>query len=173
MSKLETNTIAPSTGTTLTVGESGDTVNVGGTAGTGFGKVYQVVSATDETLRSTTSTSFVTASNTLSVNITPSSTSSKVYITTNFASGLSTDDQAAIFTIYRDSTNLGNSEGMVRCAAYNVGYDVYFPIGMSYLDSPNTTSQVTYQVYMKVNTGTSYINYGAGKASITAWEIGA
>ena len=54
-----------------------------------------------------------------------------------------------------------------------MGYDVYFPIGMSYLDSPNTTSQVTYQVYMKVNTGTSYINYGAGKASIIAWEIGA
>ena len=37
MSKLEANTIAPSTGTTLTVGESGDTVNIGGTAGTGFG----------------------------------------------------------------------------------------------------------------------------------------
>ena len=29
MSKLETNTIAPSTGTTLTLGESGDTVQVG------------------------------------------------------------------------------------------------------------------------------------------------
>ena len=29
MSKIETNTIAPSTGTTLTLGESGDTVQVG------------------------------------------------------------------------------------------------------------------------------------------------
>ena len=29
MSKIETNTIAPSTGTTLTLGESGDTVAVG------------------------------------------------------------------------------------------------------------------------------------------------
>ena len=29
MSKLEANTLAPSTGTTLTVGESGDTVNIG------------------------------------------------------------------------------------------------------------------------------------------------
>ena len=173
MSKLEANTIAPSTGTTLTVGESGDTVNVGGTAGTGFGKVYQVVSATDETLRSTTSTSFVTASNTLSVDITPSATSSKIFVTTDFASGLSTDDQAAIFTIYRDSTDLGDSggEGMVRQAAYNVGYDVYFPVGMNYLDSPSSTSELTYQVYMKVNTGTSYINYGAGKASITVFEV--
>ena len=31
MSKLEANTLAPSTGTTLTVGESGDTVNIVGT----------------------------------------------------------------------------------------------------------------------------------------------
>ena len=75
MSKIETNTIAPSTGTTLTLGESGDTVNVGGTAGTGFGKILQVVSATDSTQRTTTSTSYVTGSNTLSASITPSSTS--------------------------------------------------------------------------------------------------
>lgn len=38
MSKIETNTIAPSTGTTLTLGESGDTVQVGtGVTATGFG----------------------------------------------------------------------------------------------------------------------------------------
>ena len=140
-------------------------------AAAGGGKIGQVLSATDETLRSTTSTSFVTASNTLSVDITPAATSSKIFITADFASGLSTDDQAAMFTIYRDSTNLGNAEGMVRQAAYNVGWDVYFPIGMNYLDSPSSTSQLTYQVRMKVNTGTSYINYGAGKCSITVMEV--
>ena len=38
MSKLEANTIAPSTGTTLTLGESGDTVAVGsGATANGFG----------------------------------------------------------------------------------------------------------------------------------------
>ena len=38
MSKIETNTIAPSTGTTLTLGESGDTVAVGsGASANGFG----------------------------------------------------------------------------------------------------------------------------------------
>ena len=38
MSKLEVNTIAPQSGTTVTLGESGDTINVasGATAGTGF-----------------------------------------------------------------------------------------------------------------------------------------
>jgi hypothetical protein len=44
------------------------------------GKVLQVVTATDDTERTTTSTSFVTASNTLSVAITPSATSSKVFV---------------------------------------------------------------------------------------------
>ena len=44
------------------------------------GKVLQVVTATDTSERSTTSTSFVTASNTLSVNITPASTSNKVFV---------------------------------------------------------------------------------------------
>ncbi len=44
------------------------------------GKVLQVVTATDSSGRSTTSTSFVTASNTLSVDITPSATSSKILI---------------------------------------------------------------------------------------------
>jgi hypothetical protein len=40
MSKIETNTIAPSTGTTLTLGESGDTVQVGsGVTATGFGGI--------------------------------------------------------------------------------------------------------------------------------------
>ena len=38
MSKIETNTIAPSTGTTLTLGENGDTVALGsGATATGFG----------------------------------------------------------------------------------------------------------------------------------------
>ena len=139
-------------------------------ANAGGGKIGQVLSATDETLRSTTSTSFVTASNTLSVDITPSATSSKIFITTDFSSGASTNNQVGQFTIYRDTTNLGNAEGMVKFASY-VGGDNYFPIGMNYLDSPSSTSQLTYQVYLKVNTGTSYINYGAMKCSITVMEV--
>jgi len=43
MSKIETNTIAPSTGTTLTLGESGDTVQVGtGVTASGFGGITSV-----------------------------------------------------------------------------------------------------------------------------------
>ncbi len=84
MSTLETNLIQPSTGTTLTLGASGDTVDVpsgatldvtGATvSGLTTGKILQAVTNTHATRFSTTSTSFVTTG--LSVNITPSSTSS-------------------------------------------------------------------------------------------------
>ena len=123
--ELKTNKISPASGTAFTLGDSGDTftvpagatiTNSGTATGFGGGKIGQVLTATDETLRSTTSTSFV------------------------------------------------------KFASY-VGGDNYFPIGMNFLDSPNSTSQLTYQVYMKVNTGTSYINYGAMKCSITVMEV--
>ena len=139
------------------------------------GKVLQVITATDNTTRSSTSSSFVTASNTLSVDITPSATSSKIFVTTQFTVGCATDDQVCTYTLYRDSTDLGDSggEGMQRCAVYNVGWDVYFTCAMSILDSPSSTSALTYQVYGKRNSSSFYINYGAGIASITAYEIGA
>jgi hypothetical protein len=71
MSKIEVDAIEPQSGTSLTLGASGDTITIpsgatltnSGTA-TGFGKVLQVITATDTTTRSTTSSSFVTASNT-------------------------------------------------------------------------------------------------------------
>ena len=132
------------------------------------GKVLQVISATDSTNRSTSSTSFVTASNTLSVDITPSATSSKIFVIATLpfhsASG------ATIFgTIYRDSTNLGGTKGMNQANG-----NIHNGSGMTFLDSPSSTSQLTYQVYAKVDSGTG--NFGGDStclSSITAFEIGA
>jgi hypothetical protein len=58
MSKIEVDAIEPQSGTSLTLGASGDTITIpsgatltnSGTA-TGFGKVLQVVTATDTTGR--------------------------------------------------------------------------------------------------------------------------
>ena len=167
---LKVGTITTSSGSgTITLGQSGETVNVSGTAGTGFGKILQAVSATDSTTRNTTSSSFVTASNTLSVDITPSSTSNKIFIIVN-AGGYINNTGDANYTIYRDSTNLGGSNGMTTM--YNdTSAQINGSIAMSYLDSPSSTSELTYQVYLKANAGTVYINYPNGKASITAFEI--
>ena len=131
----------------------------------GFGKVLQVVTATDLTQRSTTSTSFVTGSNTLSVAITPSSASNKIFIIVNGAAYGA--NGVNVYTIYRGATNLGN--GAAGMTEHRLDWS---PISMSYLDSPSTTSATTYQVYFKVNTGTGYLN-NSNTSSITAFEIGA
>jgi hypothetical protein len=130
------------------------------------GKVLQVITATDDTQRSTTSTSFVTGSNTLSVSITPSSASNKVFIT---VSGAHLGGTEASYTIYRDSTNLGSANGL---SYMNNGATTgAMGFAMSVLDSPSSTSAIIYQLYMKAISGTAYINNSSVRATITAFEI--
>jgi len=134
-------------------------------AGVG-GKVLQVVTATDDTQRQTNSNSFVTG--TINVNITPSSTSSKILILYSTAADGADGQNTVNVTIYRDSTNLGNSvDGMSAC------YPRVGGIGINHLDSPSTTSQVTYTVYFKVLSGSDNveINYSGAQGNLTALEI--
>jgi hypothetical protein len=138
------------------------------------GKVLQVVSATDSTTRGTTSGTFVTASNTMSVNITPSSASNKIFIVTSGTCYTNTSNQRWRATIYRDSTNLdgGGSTGQGLCQGYAGSTNLITSLNMSILDSPNTTSQITYQVYIRRNdSGEIVLNEYQVKGSITAYEI--
>jgi hypothetical protein len=136
------------------------------------GSVLQVVTATDTTERSTSSTSFVTASNSLSVTLTPISSSSKVFIVVTTVTYKNTDN-FAYYTIYRNSTNLGDTNG----GMITISPDRYVPTAMSHLDSPNTTSSITYQVYFRFGggSGACYLNARSGGVgqvcSITAFEI--
>ena len=140
----------------------------------GGGKVLQVVTATDSTQRTTTSTSFVTASNTLSLSITPSATSSKIFIIASSSGQNNTANGYAYYTLFKDSTNLGDStSGMTVVQQESGSNNNKFSIGMSYLDSPSSTSALTYAVYMKVNTGTGVLNSEGVQGSITAFEVGA
>jgi hypothetical protein len=174
MSKIEVDAIEPQSGTSLTLGASGDTITIpsgatltnSGTA-TGFGKVLQVITATDTTERTTISSSFVTGSNTMLINITPSSISSKIFLISTFSGRVQSG--GAMYTIYRDSTNIGVTNGITR--VYNAG-DLYFNISMSILDAPSSTSEIAYQVYFNCqNGGTATVNSGNLKASLTAFEI--
>lgn len=137
-------------------------------AGVG-GKVLQVVTATDGTVRTTSSTSFVTASNTLSLSITPSSTSSKIFVMATTTFRVSVSVVQAFITIYRDSTNLGTSTGLASIYS-DSGGAVFFPSCISYLDSPSSTSALTYQVYFRTNSSDARINQD-GVGAITAFEI--
>ena len=139
----------------------------------GGGKVLQVISATDSTQRTTTSTSYVTASNTLTANITPSATSSKVLILVN-TTGYNSASGYTYYTIYRDSSNVAsNSSVNELTAVYGDSGTSIVPLSMKFLDSPNTTSQVTYQAYFKVQNSTGYFNVNGNTGSIILMEIGA
>jgi hypothetical protein len=141
-------------------------------AGAAAGQVIQVVTATDSTERNSTSTSFVTASNTLSVSITPSSASNKILLFFNGFCGMGAGNASdAYATIFRDATDLGaaSNKGL---ASMNDSYGVYASMSIHYLDSPSTTSAITYQVYARQTTGGNFkFNLGNCKSSITALEI--
>ena len=129
------------------------------------GHVIQVVQTSITTEESFTSTSFTATAN--SVSITPSSASSKILVTAVVpiqtpASGLIT------YTLYRDTTNLGDaSTGFGRF--YDSSRDINAV--MTYLDSPATTSAITYAVYMKITENTGYSNISGARSSIIVQEI--
>jgi hypothetical protein len=151
LTKINNNTLSAITGLPAGVG----------------GKVLQVVTATDSSERSTTSTSFVTASNTLTVNITPSSTSSKIFLNATGAFGGSVGFMYT--TIFRGATDLGySSEGITQ---YNNSDGRIIPFAMSILDSPNSTSEQTYQVYFRRYDSSATSQLNATKKTITAFEI--
>ena len=138
----------------------------------GAGAVLQVVTATDSTARTTTSTSYVTASNTLSVSITPSSASNKILILCSSSIQNATAGAETNVTVFRDSTNLAGTSSFIY--GYHVSAYESNSLGINYLDSPNTTSSITYQVYLRTTSpGTAQINIGniGGVGSITCMEI--
>jgi hypothetical protein len=129
----------------------------------GTGAVLQVVTATDSTQRSTTSSTFVTGSNTLSVSITPSSTSNKIFLIAHvYVYALD-----GYWTFFRGATNIGNATGGLSGASGNISIMGAY----TKLDSPNTTSATTYKVYFRSASGTSYSGGNNTENSITAFEI--
>jgi len=145
---------------------SGATALQYSTVGAAAGQVIQVITATDSTERNTTSTSFVTASNTLSVSITPSSASNKIFVICTAQIG-STASYA--FTLYRGATNLGDANNGM---GYYGGNQDTTAAAISILDSPSTTSATTYQLYMRTTSSDYAVTLrGTRKHSLTAFEI--
>ena len=141
------------------------------------GKVLQVVSTSSTERVSTASTSFVTMN--FNVQITPSATSSKILILFNSATGYqdtSNADFYTFYTLYRDSTNLGNGNSGIKGVYYQgVTYtDIFSNADFHKLDSPNSTSQITYTPYFRINNNScSFYSQLEGQHHITAMEISA
>jgi len=138
----------------------------------GPGAILQVVNVDiANTTITTNSTSFVSMNT--SVSITPSATSSKVLILlTGGGTYLPTSTSFAYITVYRDSTNIGDSSTGLE-SMYNTGTSyAIIPHSLSVLDSPNTTSAITYTIYARCINGTyQFQNTDRAHATLTAMEV--
>jgi hypothetical protein len=136
------------------------------------GSVLQVVNATSTTSVSTTSTSLVTTN--FSASITPTSSSSKIFILINARCNTGAAGNNTSFAIYRGATNLTGSTGY---AIFSSGSNISPMTTLSWLDSPSTTSSTTYTLYFASSSGTSIGLQGNGSADfpavITLMEIAA
>ena len=144
---------------------------IAGTKLTGVGKVLQVVSGTDSTSRSTTSTSFVTTN--LSVSITPSLATSKILVLIS-QNGVYKDGtgNGTDIEFRRGATVLGRiaeNAGGENSGSYSIGTGAV----TSYLDSPNTTSAITYETFFRRTdaNGAAYVQVYGCLSMITCLEI--
>jgi len=132
------------------------------------GSVLQVVSTTSNTQFSTTSSTNVSTG--LTLNITPKFSTSKIFVMANAGVwAVSTNDQP-IFTLVRNSTNLGSStRGFGQI--YSAAGGLQGQMAMQYLDSPATTSSTSYTVFMRTIGGTGYWGADSGTQVLTLMEI--
>ena len=133
------------------------------------GKVLQYKHVIDATNRSTTSTSYTQGSSALALTVTPSSTSSKIFVMASFTGGYGDANRRANYTFHRDisggTQNANLAYGTAGFGSFEVrdGYSVEMPMTYNYVDAPSTTSACTYYVVMKGEAGvTTYMgNAGA------------
>jgi len=180
MSTIKLENIQTRTGSgTITIGASGETVALGSgaTLGSGMGKVLQVVQGTTTT--TTAQTSVTWSDTTLSASITPSSTSNKILVLVN-----------QFVQIFRASIYYaGGSLRLVRDSttvyAGDLGYQYYYEVNsgtninmydyksLSYLDSPSTTSSITYKTQQRSTDAADSITtqQASAKSTIILMEI--
>lgn len=151
--------------------DAGDAVNYGqllAVAG-GTGRIVQIVQTNSGTQASTTGGSYTATSFTAA--ITPTSSTSKILIlmyaplwqTNGFGGN-------AILTLYRNGAAfIGSGTDIVVFSAPN--QNAYGSVSFNYLDSPATTSTITYQPYIKADTGGNCFFNGTGAAVLTLMEI--
>jgi hypothetical protein len=155
--------------------------------GGGGSGVLQVVSVTKSDTFETPSTTFVDVTG-LTASITPSSATSKILVLVSMMIGLS-GDITMQSRLLRNSTNIAIGDAantrervtLQQTAALASANFTQATFAINHLDSPATTSAITYKMEARVNSGTGYINRsgddgdninrGRGISSITLMEV--
>ena len=162
---------APDTPARLAVGTNGQVLTADSTTSTGLawaspasgGKLLAVYNAYTGSTFSTSSTSYVNITN-MTYTLTPASTSSRfvlMYQSFQNASGGLTLETTSIFA--RSGTAVGDGVVLYQDGGTPRG------VALLYVDSPATTSSITYTVQMKVSANTA----NAYAKSFIIMEIGA
>ncbi len=137
----------------------------------GGGGIVQVVQGTTNSESSTSSGNYVTSG--LSLNITPKSTSSKILVCFNLPLQSGGHNLRAAVGLHRGGSQiyLAQRESLFNNSSSNNSETVS---GM-FLDSPATTSAVTYDVRVRVSggSGTFYWAVSSTVGTLTAMEVSA
>jgi hypothetical protein len=160
---------------TLTLPDNTGTILTNATtAGFPAGSVLQVVNATYSTSTGTTSESYQETG--LTASITPSNASNKIAVFGTI-NGVRT---AAVNTGVRVALYKGTSSTILMVGQYFAAYDTastdnQVNVPFFYLDSPNTTSSVTYgfAFYRSTGSGTVSVQTNSSTSSVTLMEIAA
>jgi len=165
MSILKVNTIQDKAGNNLVTSDGSGVIT-----SSAFGKIGQIVTVQNTTFTSTTSTSFVDTG--MSLAITPTSTSSKVLCQISAGLGnTSSSSPDIVIQVLRDTTQV------LECAriSFNTGGHGNAQQFFQVLDSPSTTSAITYKLQMKADGGTTRFNDSAANgnpsSSIVLMEV--
>ena len=166
-----TLTLPAATGTILTTASSGQVIP---RAAMPAGSILQVVSATTTTYVTANSTTYVDT--TLTASITPTTSTSKILVMINQGFGVSGSGNVGNIKLVRNSTD-------VQTYGFGIFYtgasDIYGYSSNTYLDSPATTSAVTYKTQFNRTggSGTTRVQYSDGNGSqvstITLMEVAA
>jgi hypothetical protein len=168
--------ITLSNSATLAMGSAKITGLANGTTttdGAAYGqlRILQVVTGTSTAQTDNTSSAAFTDTG-LTVSITPATTTNKILVIVSGQFGMSAAGENAHVTLNRSGNDLGNSTNGMLVGVSGAG-SFRQSAAMAILDSPSTTSAVTYTVAIRRGgaSGTASWNDTAIRSTITALEV--
>ena len=150
----------------------------------GGGGIIQIKQTFLNTATSTTTSGSFTDISGMSVSITPKFNTSKIFVMITLGSISSAAGISVGFRLLRDSTAVGNAADTTLQSGFTNIYDggdaSLFSASHNFLDSPSTTSAITYKLQWRNSSGTTYLNRYSGSSdsyngssTITAMEVSA
>jgi len=149
------------------------------------GKIGQVVTQSLNTVQTISTTGSFQASG-LTLNITPSASSSTIFLLATIQYSTNAADYNGSFAFFRDTTIIGaaaDASNRIGSMSMGRGDSSYSrPVPLSYIDSPSSTSQITYSVkFYPEPAATHYLNRtgqdsdqahkGRSASTLTAFEV--